>query len=39
MHNLENARVEIARAVVRLFALSADVLTFGTTTLDHFQIE
>jgi len=36
---LENAQIEIARAAVRHFALSADVLAFDTTTLKHSQIE
>jgi hypothetical protein len=36
---LENAQIEIARAAVRHFALSADVLAFDTATLNHSQIE
>jgi 1,6-anhydro-N-acetylmuramate kinase len=36
---LENAQIEITRAAVRHFALSADVLALDTTTLNHSQIE
>ena len=36
---LDNVQIEIARAAVRHFALSADVLAFDTTTLNHSQIE
>jgi len=35
----ENAQIEITRAAVRHFALSADVPAFDTTTLNHTQIE
>jgi len=36
---LKNAQIEIARAAVRHFALSTDLLAFDTTTRNHSQIE
>ena len=36
---LKNAQIEIARAAVRHFALSAEVLALDTATLNLWQIE
>ena len=36
---LENAQIEITRAAVRHFALSADAPAFDTTTLNHSHLE